>query len=153
MIDIFWLLMVFLPRVLCCRWWLIFQRKRSENQMLHHQKVFVTPRYCCCHLVCHHGDHTSVCKTLVNIVRSVVFLDRTVSNCSFCFFCTDVASRLLSRSSEGGAITMPLPQLTRYDCEVNAPVTGRQHLLQGEELLCALDLVIWNKAILVFSHD
>ncbi|XP_067242605.1 hypoxia inducible factor 1 subunit alpha a isoform X2 [Chanodichthys erythropterus] len=55
---------------------------------------------------------------------------------------SDVASRLLSRSSEGGAITMPLPQLTRYDCEVNAPVTGRQHLLQGEELLCALDLVI-----------
>ncbi|KAK2896853.1 hypothetical protein QQF64_005559 [Cirrhinus molitorella] len=55
---------------------------------------------------------------------------------------SDVASRLLSRSSECGAITMPLPQLTRYDCEVNAPVTGRQHLLQGEELLCALDLVI-----------
>uniref|UniRef100_A0A672PSZ2 Hypoxia-inducible factor 1-alpha n=1 Tax=Sinocyclocheilus grahami TaxID=75366 RepID=A0A672PSZ2_SINGR len=55
---------------------------------------------------------------------------------------SDVASRLLSRSSEGGAIMMPLPQLTRYDCEVNVPVTGRQHLLQGEELLCALDLVI-----------
>ncbi|XP_059373297.1 hypoxia-inducible factor 1-alpha-like [Carassius carassius] len=55
---------------------------------------------------------------------------------------SDVARRLLSRSSEGGAITMPLPQLTRYDCEVNAPVTGRQHLLQGEELLCASDLVI-----------
>uniref|UniRef100_A0A673JJQ6 Hypoxia-inducible factor 1-alpha n=1 Tax=Sinocyclocheilus rhinocerous TaxID=307959 RepID=A0A673JJQ6_9TELE len=54
---------------------------------------------------------------------------------------SDVASRLLSRS-EGGAIMMPLPQLTRYDCEVNAPVTGQQHLLQGEELLCALDLVI-----------
>uniref|UniRef100_A0A673GQC7 Hypoxia-inducible factor 1-alpha n=1 Tax=Sinocyclocheilus rhinocerous TaxID=307959 RepID=A0A673GQC7_9TELE len=53
-----------------------------------------------------------------------------------------VASRLLSRSSEGGAVMMPLPQLTRYDCEVNVPVTGRQHLLQGEELLCALDLVI-----------
>ncbi|XP_067276977.1 hypoxia inducible factor 1 subunit alpha a isoform X2 [Pseudorasbora parva] len=30
---------------------------------------------------------------------------------------SDVASRLLSRSSEVGAITMPLPQLTRYDCE------------------------------------
>lgn len=62
---------------------------------------------------------------------------------SICFCSpSDVASRLLSRSSEGGAISMPLPQLTRYDCEVNAPVTGRQHLLQGEELLCALDLVI-----------
>uniref|UniRef100_A0A8C2FU32 Hypoxia-inducible factor 1-alpha n=1 Tax=Cyprinus carpio TaxID=7962 RepID=A0A8C2FU32_CYPCA len=55
---------------------------------------------------------------------------------------SDVASRLLSRSSEGGAVTMPLPQLNRYDCEVNVPVTGRQHLLQGEELLCALDLLI-----------
>ncbi|KAG7461301.1 hypothetical protein MATL_G00208600 [Megalops atlanticus] len=45
---------------------------------------------------------------------------------------SDLASRLLS----GG-----LPQLTRYDCEVNAPVLGRQHLLQGEELLRALDQV------------
>nr|XP_055026005.1 hypoxia inducible factor 1 subunit alpha a isoform X2 [Misgurnus anguillicaudatus] len=53
---------------------------------------------------------------------------------------SDVASRLLSRSSDGGALS--LPQLTRYDCDVNVPVTGRQHLLQGEELLCALDLVI-----------
>ncbi|NP_001295488.1 hypoxia inducible factor 1 subunit alpha a [Danio rerio] len=55
---------------------------------------------------------------------------------------SNVASRLLSRSSEGGAIAMPLPQITHHDCEVNAPVIGRQHLLQGEELLCALDLVI-----------
>ncbi|XP_051507951.1 hypoxia-inducible factor 1-alpha-like isoform X2 [Myxocyprinus asiaticus] len=55
---------------------------------------------------------------------------------------SDVASRLMSRSSEGGVISVPLPQLTRYDCEVNAPVAGRQHLLKGEELLCALDLVI-----------
>ncbi|XP_051945608.1 hypoxia-inducible factor 1-alpha-like [Xyrauchen texanus] len=55
---------------------------------------------------------------------------------------SDVASRLMSRSSEDGVISVPLPQLTRYDCEVNAPVAGRQHLLKGEELLCALDLVI-----------
>nr|AFU07557.1 hypoxia-inducible factor 1 alpha subunit [Lepisosteus platostomus] len=50
---------------------------------------------------------------------------------------TDLASRLLECSfgSDG------LPQLTRYDCEVNAPVQGRQHLLQGEELLRALDQV------------
>ncbi|KAJ8410360.1 hypothetical protein AAFF_G00203410 [Aldrovandia affinis] len=34
-----------------------------------------------------------------------------------------------------------LPQLTRYDCEVNAPVLARQHLLQGEDLLRALDQV------------
>uniref|UniRef100_A0A8C1KV66 Hypoxia-inducible factor 1-alpha n=1 Tax=Cyprinus carpio TaxID=7962 RepID=A0A8C1KV66_CYPCA len=118
---------------------------RSENQMLHHQKGFVTPRYCCCHLVCHHGDQKSVCEIAVNIARSYFyfFYGCTVTNCSFSlsFFYTDVARRLLSRS-EGGAIMMPFPQITRYDCEVNAPVTGRQHLLQGEELLCALDLVI-----------
>ncbi|KAI7799868.1 hypoxia inducible factor 1 subunit alpha b isoform X2 [Triplophysa rosa] len=50
---------------------------------------------------------------------------------------SDVASRLLSSSFESGG----LPQLTRYDCEVNAPVQDRHHLLQGEELLCALDQV------------
>uniref|UniRef100_A0A8C1TWF0 Hypoxia-inducible factor 1-alpha n=1 Tax=Cyprinus carpio TaxID=7962 RepID=A0A8C1TWF0_CYPCA len=61
----------------------------------------------------------------------------TSMNCQISLF----IKRLLSRS-EGGAIMMPFPQITRYDCEVNAPVTGRQHLLQGEELLCALDLVI-----------
>ncbi|XP_065152572.1 hypoxia inducible factor 1 subunit alpha a isoform X3 [Paramisgurnus dabryanus] len=55
---------------------------------------------------------------------------------------SDVASRLMSRSSDGGALSLSLPQLTHYDCDVNVPVTGRQHLLQGEELLCALDLVI-----------
>uniref|UniRef100_A0A8C4XC29 Hypoxia-inducible factor 1-alpha n=1 Tax=Erpetoichthys calabaricus TaxID=27687 RepID=A0A8C4XC29_ERPCA len=31
--------------------------------------------------------------------------------------------------------------LTRYDCEVNAPLQGKQNLLQGEELLRALDQV------------
>uniref|UniRef100_A0A8C2F976 Hypoxia-inducible factor 1-alpha n=1 Tax=Cyprinus carpio TaxID=7962 RepID=A0A8C2F976_CYPCA len=90
-------------------------------------------------------DQKSVCEIVVNIARSYLFIfyGCTVTNCSFSlsFFYTDVARRLLSRS-EGGAIMMPFPQITRYDCEVNAPVTGRQHLLQGEELLCALDLVI-----------
>ncbi|XP_048840776.1 hypoxia-inducible factor 1-alpha-like [Brienomyrus brachyistius] len=43
---------------------------------------------------------------------------------------SDMASHLLSSG---------LPELTRYDCEVNAPVLSRQHLLQGEELLRALD--------------
>ncbi|CAL8272906.1 unnamed protein product [Merluccius merluccius] len=52
---------------------------------------------------------------------------------------TDLASRLLGCSSENSILN--LPQLTRYDCEVNAPVQGRQHLLQGEELLRALDQV------------
>uniref|UniRef100_A0A3B3R0R2 Hypoxia-inducible factor 1-alpha n=1 Tax=Paramormyrops kingsleyae TaxID=1676925 RepID=A0A3B3R0R2_9TELE len=50
---------------------------------------------------------------------------------------SDLASRLLSVSVEGAG----LPQLTRYDCEVNAPVLDRQHLLQGEDLLQALDQV------------
>ncbi len=52
----------------------------------------------------------------------------------------DVASRLLCSSLENSS---GLPQLTSYDCEVNAPVQDRHHLLQGEELLCALDQVNW----------
>uniref|UniRef100_A0AAV2J478 Uncharacterized protein n=1 Tax=Knipowitschia caucasica TaxID=637954 RepID=A0AAV2J478_KNICA len=32
-----------------------------------------------------------------------------------------------------------LPELTRYDCEVNVPLQGTLHLLQGWELLRALD--------------
>ncbi|XP_059368977.1 hypoxia inducible factor 1 subunit alpha b [Carassius carassius] len=51
---------------------------------------------------------------------------------------SDVASRLLCSSLES---SHGLPQLTRYDCEVNAPVQDRHHLLQGEELLRALDQV------------
>ncbi|CAL8290627.1 hypoxia inducible factor 1 subunit alpha a [Gadus morhua] len=54
---------------------------------------------------------------------------------------SDLASLLLGPSSEGGSPAITLPQLTRYDCEVNAPVQGRQLLLQGEELLRALDQV------------
>jgi len=50
-----------------------------------------------------------------------------------------LASRLLGSTSEGTGSLFTLPQLTRYDCEVNAPLQGRQSLLQGEELLCALD--------------
>lgn len=55
---------------------------------------------------------------------------------------TDLASRLLARSSKGESNLGSLPQLTRDDYEVNAPVTARQHLLQGEELLRALDQLI-----------
>nr|AJG42186.1 hypoxia-inducible factor 1 alpha B [Schizopygopsis pylzovi] len=51
---------------------------------------------------------------------------------------SDVASRLLCSSLENSS---GLPQLTRYDCEVNAPVQDRHHLLQGEDLLRALDQV------------
>uniref|UniRef100_A0A674DRE5 Hypoxia-inducible factor 1-alpha n=1 Tax=Salmo trutta TaxID=8032 RepID=A0A674DRE5_SALTR len=56
-------------------------------------------------------------------------------------FLLDLASCLLGISLEGSGSPFTLPQLTRYDCEVNAPVVGRQHLLQGEDLLCALDQV------------
>ncbi|XP_077056949.1 endothelial PAS domain-containing protein 1 isoform X4 [Siphateles boraxobius] len=34
-----------------------------------------------------------------------------------------------------------LPQLTRYDCEVNVPLQGNLHLLQGSDLLRALDQI------------
>uniref|UniRef100_A0AAY5JY79 Endothelial PAS domain protein 1b n=1 Tax=Esox lucius TaxID=8010 RepID=A0AAY5JY79_ESOLU len=46
-----------------------------------------------------------------------------------------VASRLLGPSFE----TYCLPELTRYDCEVNIPLQGNLHLLQGSDLLRALD--------------
>ncbi|XP_063296499.1 hypoxia-inducible factor 1-alpha [Pelobates fuscus] len=48
---------------------------------------------------------------------------------------TDMGSRLLCQSVDGTR----LPQLTSYDCEVNAPIQGNRNLLQGEELLKALD--------------
>ncbi|XP_060919588.1 hypoxia inducible factor 1 subunit alpha a isoform X1 [Labrus mixtus] len=54
---------------------------------------------------------------------------------------SDMACRLLGSTSEGSSSPFTLPQLTRYDCEVNAPLQGRQYLLQGEELLRALDHV------------
>ncbi|KAK7122628.1 hypothetical protein R3I94_019668 [Phoxinus phoxinus] len=34
-----------------------------------------------------------------------------------------------------------LPELTRYDCEVNVPLQGNLHLLQGSDLLRALDQI------------
>ncbi|XP_033983542.1 hypoxia inducible factor 1 subunit alpha a [Trematomus bernacchii] len=55
---------------------------------------------------------------------------------------SDMASRLLGCTSENTSSLFSLPHLTRDDCEVNAPLQGRQCLLQGEELLCALDHVI-----------
>uniref|UniRef100_A0A8C7N7F8 Endothelial PAS domain protein 1 n=1 Tax=Oncorhynchus kisutch TaxID=8019 RepID=A0A8C7N7F8_ONCKI len=45
------------------------------------------------------------------------------------------AHRLLGPSIE----TYCLPELTRYDCEVNVPLQGNLHLLQGSDLLKALD--------------
>ncbi|XP_028278819.1 endothelial PAS domain-containing protein 1b [Parambassis ranga] len=46
-----------------------------------------------------------------------------------------IASRLLGPSFELSC----LPELTRYDCEVNVPLQGNLHLLQGCDLLRALD--------------
>ncbi|XP_033873063.1 endothelial PAS domain-containing protein 1-like isoform X2 [Acipenser ruthenus] len=46
-----------------------------------------------------------------------------------------MASCLLGPSFE----TYSLPELTRYDCEVNVPVLGNLNLLQGGDLLRALD--------------
>ncbi|KAK7797021.1 hypothetical protein U0070_012582 [Myodes glareolus] len=46
-----------------------------------------------------------------------------------------MASRLLGPSLE----PYLLPELTRYDCEVNVPVPGSSTLLQGRDLLRALD--------------
>ncbi|OXB61058.1 hypothetical protein ASZ78_011164, partial [Callipepla squamata] len=46
-----------------------------------------------------------------------------------------VTSRLLGSSFE----PYLLPELTRYDCEVNVPILGSSTLLQGSELLRALD--------------
>lgn len=57
----------------------------------------------------------------------------------------DIASKLLGQSMDESG----LPQLTSYDCEVNAPIQGNRNLLQGEELLRALDQVNWAFTILV----
>lgn len=49
--------------------------------------------------------------------------------------CAGIASCLLGPSFEPSC----LPELTRYDCEVNVPLQGNLHLLQGGDLLRALD--------------
>lgn len=49
--------------------------------------------------------------------------------------CAGIASCLLGPSFEPSF----LPELTRYDCEVNVPLQGNLHLLQGGDLLRALD--------------
>uniref|UniRef100_A0A8C1Y758 Endothelial PAS domain protein 1b n=1 Tax=Cyprinus carpio TaxID=7962 RepID=A0A8C1Y758_CYPCA len=46
-----------------------------------------------------------------------------------------IASRLIGPSFG----SYSLPELTRYDCEVNIPLQGNLHLLQGSDLLRALD--------------
>ncbi|XP_060943193.1 endothelial PAS domain-containing protein 1b isoform X2 [Limanda limanda] len=63
--------------------------------------------------------------------ESCVSMDRSLSAGSL----AGIASRLLGPSFEPSF----LPQLTRYDCEVNVPLQGNLHLLQGCDLLRALD--------------
>ncbi|KTF82918.1 hypothetical protein cypCar_00007555 [Cyprinus carpio] len=48
---------------------------------------------------------------------------------------TGMISQLLGQSFD----SYGLPELTRYDCEVNVPLQGNLHLLQGSDLLRALD--------------
>ncbi|XP_016124251.1 endothelial PAS domain-containing protein 1-like isoform X2 [Sinocyclocheilus grahami] len=48
---------------------------------------------------------------------------------------TGIISQLLGSSFDSYC----LPELTRYDCEVNVPLLGSLHLLQGSDLLRALD--------------
>ncbi|XP_051958463.1 endothelial PAS domain-containing protein 1 isoform X2 [Xyrauchen texanus] len=48
---------------------------------------------------------------------------------------TGIISQLLGPSFD----SFCLPELTRYDCEVNVPLQGNLHLLQGCDLLRALD--------------
>uniref|UniRef100_A0A8C7VY68 Hypoxia-inducible factor 1-alpha n=1 Tax=Oncorhynchus mykiss TaxID=8022 RepID=A0A8C7VY68_ONCMY len=94
----------------------------------------------------------NVCRTFRNVFITLYILKNKHLAEIFCLitsgivpyillFLLDLASCLLGISSEGSGSPFTLPQLTRYDCEVNAPVVGRQHLLQGEDLLCALDQV------------
>ncbi|XP_016892915.1 endothelial PAS domain-containing protein 1b isoform X2 [Cynoglossus semilaevis] len=58
-------------------------------------------------------------------------MDRSLSAGSL----AGIASRLFGASFEPSC----LPELTRYDCEVNVPLQGNLHLLQGCDLLRALD--------------
>ncbi|KAM8833214.1 hypoxia inducible factor 1 subunit alpha a [Synchiropus picturatus] len=74
-------------------------------------------------------------------VEAVKKPKRSAVGKTFILLPSDLASRLLGSTSDGGGSLLSLPQLTRYDCEVNAPLQGRQYLLQGEELLRALDNV------------
>ncbi|XP_023182731.1 endothelial PAS domain-containing protein 1-like [Xiphophorus maculatus] len=63
------------------------------------------------------------------------FSRKSCSNKEYNVMSSGIASRLLVPSFEPSC----LPQLTRYDCEVNVPLQGNLHLLQGCDLLRALD--------------
>uniref|UniRef100_A0A665V2M3 Endothelial PAS domain-containing protein 1-like n=1 Tax=Echeneis naucrates TaxID=173247 RepID=A0A665V2M3_ECHNA len=75
-------------------------------------------------------------RSFTDIAFNSVFHLRTFDSLTwiFCHF-PGIASRLLGPSFEPSC----LPELTRYDCEVNVPLQGNLHLLQGCDLLRALD--------------
>uniref|UniRef100_A0A674CA72 Endothelial PAS domain protein 1b n=1 Tax=Salmo trutta TaxID=8032 RepID=A0A674CA72_SALTR len=77
------------------------------------------------------GDTTLSTPSKMMRNESYAIMDRSLSTSSL----EGVASRLLGPSIE----TYCLPELTRYDCEVNVPLQGNLHLLQGSDLLRALD--------------
>lgn len=55
------------------------------------------------------------------------------------WFCVCVCAGMVNRLVGPSFESYCLPELTRYDCEVNVPLQGRMHLLQGSDLLRALD--------------
>lgn len=63
------------------------------------------------------------------------FAEDTPANQTLNLLLSGMTSRLLGPSFE----SYLLPELTRHDCEVNVPVLGSSTLLQGSELLRALD--------------
>nr|QKM76937.1 hypoxia-inducible factor 2 alpha B [Triplophysa scleroptera] len=64
--------------------------------------------------------------------QSCTYRDFNIQTCSKM---DGISSRLIGPSFK----TYSLPELTRYDCEVNVPLHGNLYLLQGSDLLKALD--------------
>uniref|UniRef100_A0A3B5M615 Uncharacterized protein n=1 Tax=Xiphophorus couchianus TaxID=32473 RepID=A0A3B5M615_9TELE len=80
-------------------------------------------------------DRSLSAGSLTGIFLCLFFHSPGCSKHSRVFLLSCIASRLLVPSFEPSC----LPQLTRYDCEVNVPLQGNLHLLQGCDLLRALD--------------
>lgn len=84
---------------------------------------------------------TTVCPTELHLIVFDYFVhlsENKILSCNPPLFppmCAGIASCLLGPSFEPSC----LPELTRYDCEVNVPLQGNLHLLQGGDLLRALD--------------
>uniref|UniRef100_A0AAR2L0J4 Endothelial PAS domain protein 1b n=1 Tax=Pygocentrus nattereri TaxID=42514 RepID=A0AAR2L0J4_PYGNA len=78
--------------------------------------------------------HYTVCL----IICIKMFLE-VISSCShhtyYMLLLSGMTSRLLAPSFESFCLT----ELTQYDCDVNVPLQGNLHLLQGRDLLKALD--------------